>query len=93
MSHLIHWLATALLISTLATRSSSSEICGVTVTPHVVADSMMYRRPRDPDLAAKVRREIQMLSPYYLAGDAFQFERTRDKQGKLDWDCASIVSE
>jgi hypothetical protein len=34
-----------------------------------------------------------MLSPYYLAGDAFQFERTRDDQGKLDWDCASIISE
>jgi hypothetical protein len=41
----------------------------------------------------RIGREIQMLAPYYLTGDAFQFERTRDTQGKLDWDCASIVSE
>jgi len=46
----------ALLLSlTIAQESPSAEICGVTVTPHVVADSMMYRRPRDPDLAAKVQ--------------------------------------
>lgn len=55
MRPIIHWLATAVLISTLATRLSSAEVCGVTVTPHVVADSMMYRRPRYPDLAAKVQ--------------------------------------
>ncbi len=41
----------------------------------------------------RIGREIQMLSPIYLAGDAYQFERTRNSQGKLDWDCASIVSE
>ena len=28
---------------------------GVTVTPQVIAESMQYRRPRDPDLAAKVQ--------------------------------------
>lgn len=41
----------------------------------------------------RIGREIQMLSPIYLAGDAYQFERTRNAGGKLDWDCASIVSE
>ncbi len=41
----------------------------------------------------RIGREIQMLSPFYLSGDAYQFERTRNAQGKLDWDCASIVSE
>ncbi len=41
----------------------------------------------------RIGREIQMLAPYYLAGDAFRFERTRDHAGRLDWDCASIVSE
>jgi hypothetical protein len=34
-----------------------------------------------------------MLSPYYLSGDAFQFERTQSDSGQLNWDCASIVSE
>ena len=42
---------------------------------------------------ARIGREIQMLAPIYLAGDAYRFERVRNSQGKLDWDCASIVSE
>jgi hypothetical protein len=41
----------------------------------------------------RIGREIHMLSPIYLGGDAFQFERIRNDQDKLDWDCASIVSE
>jgi hypothetical protein len=41
----------------------------------------------------RIGREIKMLSPFYLAGDAYQFERRRNALGKLDWDCASIVSE
>ena len=41
----------------------------------------------------RIGREIQMLAPIYLAGDAYKFERVRNSQGKLDWDCASIVSE
>jgi hypothetical protein len=44
-----------LLVSGMSCNLLSAEICGVTVTPHVVADSMMYRKPRDPDLAAKVQ--------------------------------------
>lgn len=41
----------------------------------------------------RIGREIQMLKTFYLTGDAFQFERTRDTQGNLAWDCASIVTE
>ncbi|MFN9719408.1 MAG: hypothetical protein ACK58L_11975 [Planctomycetota bacterium] len=33
----------------------AGEVAGVTVTPHVIAESMKYRRPRDPDLGAKVQ--------------------------------------
>ncbi|MBM3995124.1 MAG: hypothetical protein FJ303_13375 [Planctomycetes bacterium] len=38
-----------------AVAAPGAEIVGVTVTPHVIAESMQYRRPRDPDLAAKVQ--------------------------------------
>jgi hypothetical protein len=41
----------------------------------------------------RIGREIQMLAPFYLAGDAFQFQRTRNDDGRLDWDCSSIVTE
>ncbi len=41
----------------------------------------------------RLGREIQMLAPYYLAGDAYRFERTRSAAGRLDWDLASIVSQ
>ncbi len=41
----------------------------------------------------RIGREIRMLEPFYLSGDAFAFERTRSPEGKLDWDCASIVCE
>ena len=33
----------------------SAEITGVTITPHVIAESMKYRLPRDPDIAALVK--------------------------------------
>ena len=36
-------------------RLPAAELVGVTVTPHTVAESMRYRRPRDPDLAARVQ--------------------------------------
>jgi hypothetical protein len=55
MIQLVQQVATALLISTITTDLSAAEIAGVTVTPHVVAESMMYRQPRDADLAAKVQ--------------------------------------
>jgi hypothetical protein len=45
--------ASCLFASSVA--ASAAEIVGVTVTPHLVAESMQYRRPRDPDLAAKVQ--------------------------------------
>jgi hypothetical protein len=36
-------------------RLPAAELVGVTVTPHTVAESMRYRRPRDPQLAARVQ--------------------------------------
>lgn len=39
----------------LAGKASSGEIVGVTVTPHTVESSLRYRKPRDPELAAKVQ--------------------------------------
>jgi hypothetical protein len=41
----------------------------------------------------RIGREVRMLEPYYIAGDAFEFERTRNTKGRLDWDCSSIVCE
>ena len=41
----------------------------------------------------RIGREIRMLAPFYLAGDAFRFERTLTADGRLDWDCSSIVCE
>lgn len=41
----------------------------------------------------RIGREIHMLAPYYIAGDAFQFERTRDADGRPNWDCSSVVCE
>ena len=39
----------------------------------------------------RIGREIRMLEPYFLEGDAYRFERvTRD--GKPDWDLASIAA-
>ncbi len=55
MIHFARLLTSALLVAVLSSNLPSAEISGVTVTPHVVADSMRYRRPRDPDLAAKVQ--------------------------------------
>ena len=52
---------------------------------------LMFPDTWDPMM--RIGREIHMLSPFYLSGDAFQFERTRNADGQLDWDCASIVSE
>jgi len=39
--------------------ATSAEVVGVTVTPHSIADSMRYRRPRDPSLAARVQLFIK----------------------------------
>jgi hypothetical protein len=40
----------------------------------------------------RVGREIRMLAPLYLAGDAHEFQRVTTEGGNPDWDCASIVS-
>lgn len=47
--------AMLLVIAGSFERLQSAEICGVTVTPHVIAESMKYRRPRNPDRGAKVQ--------------------------------------
>ncbi|MFM8250622.1 MAG: hypothetical protein ACKOBW_03380 [Planctomycetota bacterium] len=46
-------------LSLLTTVVSAADLRGITVTPHVIAESMRYRRPRDPDLAAKVQLFVQ----------------------------------
>ncbi len=43
------------------------------------------------DEVARVGREIKMLESFYLKGDAYQY-RQLHKEGKPDWDLASIVS-
>jgi len=40
---------------------------------------------------ARVGREIRLLDDFYLQGDAYQYYRTT-RNGKLDWDLASIAS-
>lgn len=41
----------------------------------------------------RVGREIRMLAPYYLAGDAFAFDRKLNESNQPDWDCSSIVCD
>ncbi len=48
-----------LIIGIARTDSHAAEVVGVTVTPHVVADTMRFRRPRDPDLGAHVQLFIK----------------------------------
>ena len=51
------------------TVASPAELAGVTVTPHVIAEGMQYRRPRDPALAAKVQLFVKgQASPGTFAG-------------------------
>ncbi|MCL5097957.1 MAG: hypothetical protein M1608_10615 [Candidatus Omnitrophica bacterium] len=43
------------------------------------------------DEVTRVGREVRMLEPFYLEGDAYLYRQTRSN-GQLDWDLASIVS-
>ncbi|MBM3983892.1 MAG: hypothetical protein FJ304_27215 [Planctomycetes bacterium] len=45
----------ALCLFASSVAAQAAELVGVTVTPHVIAESMQYRRPRDPDLGAKMQ--------------------------------------
>ena len=47
--------------------------------------------PNTWDAMARVGREIRMLEPFYLEGDAYRFER-RLRDGQPDWDLASIAA-
>lgn len=49
------FLLTALVTLLSSAVSLAGEVVGWTVTPHVIAEGMQYRRPRDPDMAAKVQ--------------------------------------
>ncbi len=40
----------------------------------------------------RIGREIRMLEPFYLAGDAYRFERRTRPDGSPDWDLASIAA-
>lgn len=53
------FLVLALLLAGCCGTAPAGEMLGVTVTPHVVAEGMQYRKPRDPDLSAKVQMFIQ----------------------------------
>ncbi len=52
---MISRLAAWLLVWGVGCSLSAAEISGVVVTPHTIAASMKYRRPRDPDLGARVK--------------------------------------
>jgi hypothetical protein len=41
---------------------------------------------------ASIGREIRMLEPYFLTGDAYRFERHFDREGNPDWDLSSIAT-
>ncbi len=43
------------------------------------------------DQITRVGREIRMLERFHLEGTAYQYKRTQ-REGKLDWDLASIVA-
>ena len=44
------------------------------------------------DAMTRIGREIQMLAPLYLEGDAFGFERRTASDGAPDWDLATIAA-
>ena len=53
---MIRYLAPIVIVLTASrTGVTAAELVGVTVTPHAAAESMHYRRPRDPELAARVQ--------------------------------------
>ncbi|MFM7130645.1 MAG: hypothetical protein ACKO0V_14940, partial [bacterium] len=40
----------------------------------------------------RIGREIKMLSPYYISGDAGFFNRLKSTEGKSEWDLSTIIS-
>lgn len=48
--------------------------------------------PDTIDPLRRIGREIRMLEPFYLGGDAYRFERLSKSDGKPDWELSSIVS-
>ena len=52
----------------------------------------LLKFPDTWDSIRRIGREIRMLEPLLLEGDAYQFERLLKPDGRPDWDLASIVS-
>ena len=40
----------------------------------------------------RIGREIKMLEPFYLEGDAYRFEKQMTDEGKPDWELSSIIA-
>lgn len=51
----------------------------------------LLRFPDTWESITRIGREIRMLEPFYLEGDAYHFERTT-RDGVLDWDLATIAA-
>ncbi len=84
-------LLTALTFSVLRKSVHGAELAGVAVTPHVIADSMRYRRPRDPTLGAKVQLflkgpcEIPLNSQGTYLGPKFNGRTPLDLLSSDEW--------
>lgn len=52
----------------------------------------LLKFPDTWDEMTRIGREIKMLAPLYLEGDAHRWDRVETTSGKPDWDCASIVA-
>ena len=51
----------------------------------------LWKFPDTWEPITRVGREIRMLEPFFLEGDAYRFER-RTREGEPDWDLASVAS-
>ena len=54
--------------------------------------SSLLRYPDTWEPMTRIGREIRMLEPFLLEGDAYQFEHRLKPDGTPDWELASIVS-
>ena len=54
--------------------------------------SSLLRYPDTWEPMTRIGREIRMLEPFLLEGDAYQFEHRLKPEGTPDWELASIVS-
>lgn len=52
----------------------------------------LRKYPDTWEAMTRVGREIRMLAPFYLEGDAYHFQRRTTAEGTPDWDLASIAA-